>query len=35
MNFREHLQKEVGNGEGFYKEAMGTFATKFSILRDT
>jgi hypothetical protein len=32
---REYLQKYLENDECFYKEAMGTFATKVSSLSDT
>jgi hypothetical protein len=35
MHFREKLQKDLENDEGFYKEVVGVFATKVSILRDT
>jgi hypothetical protein len=35
MPFKEYLQKDLENDEGFYKEVVGMFATKVSILRNT
>jgi hypothetical protein len=35
MHFREYLQKDLENDEGFYKEAMGTFVSKVLSLSDT
>jgi hypothetical protein len=35
MHFREYLQKYLENDEGFYKEVVGMFASKFSSLSDT
>jgi hypothetical protein len=35
MHFREYLQKDLENDEGFYKEVVGTFAEKVSSLSDT
>jgi len=35
MHFREYFQKDIENAEGFYKEDVGTFATKVSSLSDT
>jgi hypothetical protein len=35
MHFKEYLQKDLENDEGFYKEAVGTFAAKVSSLSDT
>jgi hypothetical protein len=34
-HFRECLQKDLENHEWFYKEFVGTFATKFSIQSNT
>jgi hypothetical protein len=34
MHFKEYLQKDIENDEGFYK-AMGTFVTKILSLSDT
>jgi len=35
IDFREYIQKNLENEKCFYKEAMGTFATKNSSLYDT
>jgi hypothetical protein len=35
LHFKEYLQKDLENDEGFYKEAVGTFAVKVSSLSDT
>ena len=35
MHFREYLQTDLENDEGFYKEVVGTFEAKVSSLSDT
>jgi len=35
MHFKEYLQKDIENDEGFYKEVAGKFPTKVSSLSDT
>jgi hypothetical protein len=35
FHFKEYLQKYLENDEGFYKEAVGTFAVKVSSLSET
>jgi hypothetical protein len=35
MHFKEYLQKDLDNDEGFYKEVVGTFVEKISSLRET
>jgi hypothetical protein len=35
MHFKEYLQKDLENDEGFYKEVVGMFAQKVSSLSDT
>jgi hypothetical protein len=34
LHFKEYLQKDLENDEGFYKEAVGTFLTKVLSLSD-
>jgi hypothetical protein len=31
MHFKEYLQKDLENDEGFYKEVVGTFWQKFQV----
>jgi len=33
-NFKEYLQKDMENDEGFYKDIVGTFSSKVSSLSD-
>jgi hypothetical protein len=33
-NFKEYLQKDLENDEGFYKDIVGTFSAKVSSLSD-
>jgi hypothetical protein len=35
MHFKEYIQKDLENNEGFYKEVVGTFAAKVSSLSDS
>jgi len=34
LHFKEYLQKDLENDEGFYKEAMGTFSAEVLSLSD-
>jgi hypothetical protein len=34
QNFKEYLQKELENDEGFYREAVSTISTKVSSLSE-
>jgi hypothetical protein len=33
-NFKKYIEKYMENDEGFYKDVVGTFSTKVSILSD-
>jgi hypothetical protein len=35
IHFKEYLQKDLENDEGFYREVVGTFSKKVSSLSDT
>jgi superfamily I DNA and RNA helicase len=35
QNFKEYLQKDLENDEGFFKESVNTFSTKVSSLNET
>jgi hypothetical protein len=34
LNFKEYLQKDLENDEGFFKEAVNTFSAKLSSLNE-
>jgi len=34
QNFKEYLQKDLENDEGFYREVVNTFSAKVSSLRE-